>query len=533
MVGEASSKLESLSEPHSANERTTSLKAEILSGSGIPDPANTSRSYVSGRNRQVDSLHARSPERRPSRSWALMAGLLSAAAIIAVASAVVVNERAQQPIGEGELFLADAQYALTAIGDSPGLDDLKRVRNDLTIEAVSLVTIEGIISRSTSPSFEGGDPASPLTVGSAARGRFGAVAAATPTEITIDGVTERDQGEIIYEVVQPMSSGEAVLLTYDMSELLARRSAAGGIPPLTLELLGAAGALGLLAFFSFVARGRSQREQVAHAAETDFLRRESEALSAINVELDEARKTAERATELAEEKNRIRSEFILMINHELRTPLTGVVTGADLLVAEGAISDPTSQAILGDVQRGGHQLSKMIDQILAVARIENGALFFELQPTHVATVIGRLLEVSPDFSIDGTDLEQALRTDPTTAVNLIRSLSDNSIKHGATEVRLSTTSDLPFVPLLELGVRPANPVFVVLQDNGPGIDLEFLPKAFEKFEKDSRSSGTGLGLYIAQMMTEALEGSMLVTTSPAGTSIAVALPGLVTAGASV
>jgi signal transduction histidine kinase len=458
-----------------------------------------------------------------------MAGLLSVAALIAIASALVINNRAQQPIGEGQLFLADGQAAVTALGSSPNLEGLKRVRNALTIEAVSLVTSDGTISISSSLSLQGQAPASPLTVGFAERGRFGAVAAATPVPITIDGVTEWEAGAIIYEVVQPLGNGQSVLLTYDMSELLARRSTTSGIPPLTLELLAGAGALGLLAFFSFVARGRAERAYVAYEAETRFLRRESEALNAVNIELDQARKKAERATELAEEKNRIRSEFVLMINHELRTPLTGVVTGADLLSSEGAVTDPTWQAILRDIQMGGHRLSEMIDQILAVARIENGALFFELEPTQMETLIGRLLEVSPDFLVDGTEFSQVLRTDATTAVNLIRSLADNAVKHGATTVRLSMATDMPFTPLLEIGTRPSNPLFVVLSDNGPGIDLEFLPRAFEKFEKDSASSGTGLGLYIAQMMTEALEGSMLVDTSPDGTSIAIALPSLVAA----
>jgi signal transduction histidine kinase len=69
----------------------------------------------------------------------------------------------------------------------------------------------------------------------------------------------------------------------------------------------------------------------------------------------------------------------------------------------------------------------------------------------------------------------------------------------------------------------------VIEDDGPGIDISFLPRAFEKFEKDSRSSGTGLGLYVARKMAEALDASILVSTSAAGTTFAVAVP--VTAGA--
>jgi signal transduction histidine kinase len=215
-----------------------------------------------------------------------------------------------------------------------------------------------------------------------------------------------------------------------------------------------------------------------------------------------------------------------MINHELRTPLTGVVTGAELLRSDGGIDDPTWEAVLDDVIRDGIRLRGMIDQILAVARIENRALFFELDDVPVEEVARRLRQANPRIRtpMEGGLEDVELRTDTTSLVSLVNALAANATTHGASRVELSVRRSLPFEPMLEVGSRPEPAAFFVIEDDGPGIDISFLPRAFEKFEKDSRSSGTGLGLYVARKMAEALDASILVSTSAAGTTFAVAVP---------
>jgi len=305
-----------------------------------------------------------------------------------------------------------------------------------------------------------------------------------------------------------------------------RRSAAGGVPVLSLQLAGLAVFLLLGAVALFVARGRAARTYREFGIRAAYLQREAEVLTAHNRELDTARQRAEHAYELAEEKNRIRSEFVLMINHELRTPLTGVVTGAELLRSEGAVTDEMWLEILDDVLADGRRLSEMIDQILAVARIENGALFFELHDTAIGGIIERLEQSRPRFVVlaDAHSPELVLRTDPTSVVNLVQSLADNAYTHGATQVTVRTADYLPFDPQIEVGICPNEAVYFLIEDDGPGIHPDFLPRAFEKFEKHSRSSGTGLGLYIARMMVDALSGAILISTSEQGTTVAVALP---------
>jgi signal transduction histidine kinase len=80
------------------------------------------------------------------------------------------------------------------------------------------------------------------------------------------------------------------------------------------------------------------------------------------------------------------------------------------------------------------------------------------------------------------------------------------------------------VPQHRVGDQPESAFFITVADDGPGIDREFLPRIFEKFEKSSFSSGTGLGLYMARMIVEALEGSLSVQTSAAGTTFQISVP---------
>ncbi|MEX2250838.1 MAG: PAS domain-containing sensor histidine kinase [Acidimicrobiia bacterium] len=233
-----------------------------------------------------------------------------------------------------------------------------------------------------------------------------------------------------------------------------------------------------------------------------------------------------KALEAEQETNRIRSEFVLMINHELRTPLTTVVTGAELLANE-SLAETDRQELVEDMIRDGHRLDGLISEMLTVAQIENSGLSYTLRRTTVGTVLERLRRdgASGNLTIGGDLLaEEVVHTDPQPLIQLLLSLADNAFTHGATRVELDVARSLPFTPMQTVGAELTSGLYFLVQDNGPGIDPEFLPRAFDKFEKQSRSSGTGLGLYLARLMVEAIEGSILVCTGPEGTVIAVAIP---------
>ena len=105
-------------------------------------------------------------------------------------------------------------------------------------------------------------------------------------------------------------------------------------------------------------------------------------LQGVMYDITEQKNTEEqlvRALEAEKETNRIRSEFVLMINHELRTPLTSVVTGAELLRANG-MAEKDRQELVEDMVRDGNRLDDLISQMLTVARIEKPRSQLYLEP---------------------------------------------------------------------------------------------------------------------------------------------------------
>lgn len=474
--------------------------------------------------------------RRPSRLWSHIVIALFVAAIATSAYGWLLADEARRPIGEGELFLEDIEYVVDQIeaSEAPVGEAIRSIRNRLEVEAVSIVGSTGSIEVSTSETLVGTRLDSPLLVdtistiqddGSVAPGRFSAVAAAVPDPIEIDGVPMWDEGDVLYQVGHPLSRGGAVLVSYDMSELLARRSAGRGIPQRSIDLFAGAGMIGLAGAGLMMARSRAARTYAVFATEARLLRDQAATLRVHNAELEVARQRAERALDLAEEKNRIRSEFVLMINHELRTPLTGVVSGAQLLT--DIVEDEMGSEILEDVISSARRLEDMIGEMLVVARMENRGLFVERVPTRLDEMLSDIeglsarWDVTVDPEIDG---RQEILTDATTLPRLVGSLAANALTHGAENVTVKCVATLPFEPMLEVGERPGDGIYLIVVDDGPGIDADFLPRAFEKFEKRSFSSGTGLGLYMAKMMAEALGASISVLTGPKGTAMAIGVP---------
>lgn len=463
--------------------------------------------------------------RRPSSWWLVLAAACALLAIGFAVAAIAYQRHAAQPIGEGELFVGEASAAAKSLTDAPDpAIGVKRVRNKLEVEAVSIVDGSGQITNSTSPNFVGTAVANPFLSFSSTEGRFAALATPLEASISIDGVVSWAPGDILYEVVHPMDGGGSVLIHYDISELLARRVRPAGIQSETIQLLGLTAIFAVMGIAVAVGHLRAARRYDAMAKESKLLRRHAEELAEANLSLERARRKAERALELAEEKIRIRSEFVLMINHELRTPLTSVITGAKLL-QDSALGPPDRRHVLEAMVADGTRLQEMIDQILAVARIENRGLSYELEETPVDALEAALAQVDADLVHQGrsaSDFE--VLTDPSAVALVVSSLVDNARTHGAGTVRIGIGTSRHIEPMVEEGSEPVGALYISVTDDGPGIDPGFLPRVFEKFEKSSFMSGTGLGLYMARRIVEALDGSIAVSTSPRGTTFEIALP---------
>lgn len=461
---------------------------------------------------------------RPSSWWPVLGALCALLAVGFIVAAVVLQREASAPIGEGELFAEDARAAAQVVESAgePGTA-VREVRNQLEIEAVSLTSSDRVISASTSPNLVGRIISNEFLGFSISQGRFAAAATPIESPVLLDGVREWETGDVLYQVAYPLSSGESILLYYDISQLFNRRAGSSGIQSETLQLLGLGVVFIVLATAIAIGHLRAKRRHEVMERESELLRSHAAELAEANVELEKAKREAERALELAEEKIRIRSEFVLMINHELRTPLTSLITGATLL-RDGDLDGEEQRQLLEAMVRDGTRLQEIIDQILAVARIENRGLSYELSEGTTMDLEDALAQADAHLKGDPGPGDARVITDLSAVGLVVSSLADNARTHGADRVVVDYGLESDIEPMVEVGKRPEPAIHIRVADNGPGIDPDFLPRAFEKFEKSSFSSGTGLGLYMARTIVEALDGSIAVATSPQGTVFEIALP---------
>jgi PAS domain S-box-containing protein len=231
-----------------------------------------------------------------------------------------------------------------------------------------------------------------------------------------------------------------------------------------------------------------------------------------------ARKQAEseirRANEEAQHANRAKSDFLAGMSHELRTPLNAILgfTGTLLMGLPGPLNDE-QRTQLRTVQRGGKHLLSLINDLLDLARIEQGNL--ELHPEKfdcLALLDEVAVGLRPLAAEKGLDLEVApapaaieLFCDRRAVSQILINLTNNAIKftdHGSVRLELSQQID-----------RERSLTRFAVIDTGPGIAPEDQTRLFTAFEQiantDARPiEGTGLGLHISQTLAELIHATI-------------------------
>ncbi|HEX6737429.1 MAG TPA: response regulator [Vicinamibacteria bacterium] len=233
-------------------------------------------------------------------------------------------------------------------------------------------------------------------------------------------------------------------------------------------------------------------------------------------------KGAEDARRQAETANRLKDEFLATLSHELRTPLNAIMGWAHLL--RDTPLDPAMGPKAAEVIHRNAQLQEqLISDILDVSRITAGKLRLEVRPVDLLGVIEAALEsLRPAAAARGVRLEPILDPkagpisgDPQRLQQVVWNLLSNAVKfvparQGRVQVRLEAIN---------------SHVRVTVEDNGPGIDPDFLPYVFDRFRQGDSSStrqhhGLGLGLAIVRHLVE-LHGGTVTASNRDGRSGAV------------
>lgn len=239
---------------------------------------------------------------------------------------------------------------------------------------------------------------------------------------------------------------------------------------------------------------------VAHEVRP-FIRRLNELFTRIGMLLDSERRFTSHAA------------------HELRTPVAAVRAQAE--VARDATTDDARRAALARVIEGCDRMARLIDQLLALARIDAEDAPRQFVPVRLDDLVRRVLaELAPVAIQAGGSMEfegpepVSVQGDAGLLAILVRNLVDNAIRHGGAApdiaVRCAAAGDSA-----ELGVS----------DRGPGLDAAELAQLGQRFFRSAAAtaSGSGLGLSIAARIAELHAGGLSFAPTGRGRGLTVTL----------
>lgn len=232
----------------------------------------------------------------------------------------------------------------------------------------------------------------------------------------------------------------------------------------------------------------------------------------------------EHARDAAESANQAKSQFIANISHEIRTPL-GVIMGfSDLILDSGPNHDENLKSV-GIIKRNAVQLSKLIDEVLDLSKVEADhmeieAIRFDLVDV-VEDVISLLSLSAREKGIKLSaqyrgQIPATIKTDPSRLRQILINMVGNAVKftqHG--HVKLTVASNE--VPVVG---QPLTLHFEV-EDTGIGMSAEHEAKLFTAFSQADASmtrrfGGTGLGLMLSKKLAQALGGDLVLLKSAMG-----------------
>lgn len=248
-------------------------------------------------------------------------------------------------------------------------------------------------------------------------------------------------------------------------------------------------------------------------------------LGAVNVLVDITDR--KRHEDALKEADRSKNEFLATLAHELRNPLAPIRNAIEVLHLQGKPS-PELQWALNVIDRQTQQMTRLIDDLLDVARITGNKLELRKERIELAKVLEAAVEISRphieerahEFTVGAPAESIYLDGDLTRLAQVISNLLNNAAKYTESGGHIWLTSE-----------RQDGHAVITVRDNGVGISAEMTSRIFDMFtqvkqSQDSSQSGLGVGLTLVHRLVEMHGGTIKAQSDGPGTgsSFTVRLP---------
>ncbi len=238
-----------------------------------------------------------------------------------------------------------------------------------------------------------------------------------------------------------------------------------------------------------------------------------------SAELEQATAQLRNANERLKELDSLKDHFLSMVSHELRTPLTSLRAFGEILVDNPDVPLEERKQFLNVIIKESRRLTRLIDQLLDLARMEAGQMDWSLDNVDMGAAVkealaaleGLMKENEVQLDLDLPDELPKVRADRDQLMQVLVNLVSNAIKFCD-----KTAGKIDVEVLIEEDV-----LLVSVSDNGRGVPEEVMSKIFEKFHQsagtsDDKPQGSGLGLAICREIITFLGGEIWVANKPEG-----------------
>jgi PAS domain S-box-containing protein len=215
------------------------------------------------------------------------------------------------------------------------------------------------------------------------------------------------------------------------------------------------------------------------------------------------------------EEQRLKDEFLATLGHELRNPIAPIYTAAELL-SQLALQEPRAASAVGVIQRQTRQLTRLVDDLLDIARVTQGRITLEQETFELQAVVQQGIETAEPL-LQGkqhrlTGISSSLpalfvRGDKVRLLQCVSNIVTNAAKFTPPggEIRVATRVD-------------GDEAVIEVSDNGCGITAELLPRVFDLFVQGDRTldraqGGLGIGLSMVKRLVE-MHGGSVSANSP-------------------